>query len=940
MTPAVRALLEDLKRQLRPAVLRGATLAWVAVALGAGVLARVGTSPTRWLAAALVVGVTVWLVVRPWFTQRSERSEHRVLARVLGHQPEQLSKLQRALLLQSAPENGSVELASLHYRRALERLPKDVVAGRARALRRRWDVLALVGMASCGVVMARGAHWVVEGYDVMLAKQGLAPWPMQWLEGPTLVAKAPPYLGNGQTELMWESAAGLPEGTTVSVRGRPLWDDVELVLWSGTDEVPFVDDGDGALVAHWQLATDAELRVAARFGDVLIVEPVSVQVHAMPDQLPRVGLAGAPQELALKDLQQLELQWRALDDHQVSQVDLVLRTGGKEERRTLDRPSLGLRQASGGHLLYPDDPFISQAFLPVLVRIEARDNNAERKRELWGKSESFVLKPVNVGEAQVARFSALTGLRDELTDLLAAQLRAAESRGAEAAAASRAVRSKLADLRQRARDVLSASYAGLGVARGMRSFVQGQLDTAWRDAQRPGASAEKLTSALETALLGVDAGLGSLAHRDAQDVAKSLGDVADEMAFAARQAQEGEDALEPARERLDLAISVLRDGAALLRKLGSLGTDLGLVAVADLDRVQRSRLADDFLHAELAALHLAGRLHRPNPSFGAKGGGGAVESGNGQQGGEGESSGKASDADEAFDRLARDLAELAQEHADAVDRTSGALDSAADQVRNDSLAEEAKTRAQALRRAVAGLPEPGEAPSTSRASAALSREHAGAMAHDFDNLDFEEAVESGRRAKSAAEEAMRRGDLDNWTGPQIERALSEIKAQLQWATEQRDEWQKQREQAAKGALSEVSKSETELGERARRLSSEASGQAQLPEQTRQKLSSAEELMRQAAQHLDSGRGQIGLELQRQAQRLLEESQPGQTSEPPQRQSGKTEGGRSSGFGGTVPAEERKRQAEDFRKRVLEGLAKSEGGKLAPAVKRYAEGLLR
>lgn len=214
------------------------------------------------------------------------------------------------------------------------------------------------------------------------------------------------------------------------------------------------------------------------------------------------------------------------------------------------------------------------------------------------------------------------------------------------------------------------------------------------------------------------------------------------------------------------------------------------------------------------------------------------------------------------------------------------------------------------------------------------------MAHDFDNLDFEEAVESGRRAKSAAEEAMRRGDLDNWTGPQIERALSEIKAQLQWATEQRDEWQKQREQAAKGALSEVSKSETELGERARRLSSEASGQAQLPEQTRQKLSSAEELMRQAAQHLDSGRGQIGLELQRQAQRLLEESQPGQTSEPPQRQSGKTEGGRSSGFGGTVPAEERKRQAEDFRKRVLEGLAKSEGGKLAPAVKRYAEGLLR
>jgi hypothetical protein len=417
--------------------------------------------------------------------------------------------------------------------------------------------------------------------------------------------------------------------------------------------------------------------------------------------------------------------------------------------------------------------------------------------------------------------------------------------------------------------------------------------------------------------------------------------VADEVAFAARQAQEGEDSLDAARERLELAVVVLEDGARALRKLGILGADIGAVALGDLGRVQRSRQADDYFHAELAALHLAGRLHRPNPSFGAKGGGGgAVESGNGQQGGEGEGSGKASDADEAFDRLARDLAELAEEHAEAVDRTSNALDSAEGEIRSEDVAEQAKARAQALRRAVAGLPEPGEAPSTSRASAALAREHSGAMAHDFDNLDFDEAVESGRRARAAAEEAMRRSDLDDWTLRQMERALGEIKDHLQWATEQRDAWQKLKEQAAKGALSEVSKSEMELGERARRLSSEGAEKAQLPEQARQKLAEAEELMRQAAQHLNSGRGQAGLNLQRQAQRLLEDSQTGQTSEPPGQRSGQKQGGRSSGFGGEIPAEDRKRQAEDFRRRVLEGLAKSEGGKLGPAVKRYAEGLLR
>src|SRR5690606_17554198 len=145
-------------------------------------------------------------------------------------------------------------------------------------------------------------------------------------------------------------------------------------------------------------------------------------------------------------------------------------------------------------------------------------------------------------------------------------------------------------------------------------------------------------------------------------VSKALGDVADEAAFAARQAQEGEEILEESTERLDLAIDVISEGAVNLRKLGVLGADIGSVAAADLWRVRTSREQNDFLHAELAALHLAARLHRPNPSFGAKGGGGgAVESGMGSSGGQSaQPEGEPSDADSAFDRLARELAELAE----------------------------------------------------------------------------------------------------------------------------------------------------------------------------------------------------------------------------------------------------------------------------------------
>lgn len=944
VTPSVASLLQQLKTRVGPAPARGAGLAWVATMLLAGAAARVGTLPFRVAAATVIVVATVLLVGVPFWRRRRERSELRLLSWMFAQDPAQLAKLRRAYQLQSdVTPDVSPQLAALHYRRTLERVSPEVMIRRGDSLRRRWNIVGAVALAVCAGLFAPGGSWLVEGYNVLFARSGVAPWPMQWLEYSTVIAKPPAYLGNGQTQIMWESATGLPEGAVVSVHGRPLHEGVSLVLTNGTDHVAFVDDGEGALVAHWTLDVGAELRVAARFGDVLVFEPVSVQLHALPDQLPRVFLAGAPREIPLADAEQIELQWRAIDDHQVSQVDLVLRSGAKEERRTLDRPSPGMRQAAGGHLLYPDDPFVIQSFLPVLVRVEARDNHAERERDAWGRSETLILKPAGVGQAQVTRFLALRQLRDTLTDVLSTLPVGDEARAGTAESKQRLATTvtKLVALRDTANGVLNAAHDGLPVARGMSAFVAGQLDTALRELRRPGVSWEKRRRALEGALLGIDAGLASLTHRDAQDVSKALGDVADEAAFAAKRAQESEQTLEAAKERLALAIQVLRDGAAALRSLGVLGNDLGLVALADLDRVVRAKTSGDFFHAELAALHLAARLHRPNPSFGAKGGGGgAVESGNGQ-GGEGEDpSGKASDADEAFDRLAHDLAELSQEHSDVMERTSSALDDADEQARSDALADEAKRRAQALRRATLGLPEPGEAPSTSRASAALSREHAGAMAHDLDNLDFEEAVESGRRARSAAEDALRRGDLDDWTIDVQRRALDEIRQQLDWAVQQRDEWRQRREQAAREALNEVSKAEQELGERARRLASESRGAAQLPEQSRQKLSAAEELMRQAAQQLGTGRGQVGLELQRQAQRLLEESQPGQTTEPAGRQPGKESGARSSGFGGNVPAEDRRRQAEDFRRRVLEGLARGQGGKLGPAVKRYAEGLLR
>jgi hypothetical protein len=320
-----------------------------------------------------------------------------------------------------------------------------------------------------------------------------------------------------------------------------------------------------------------------------------------------------------------------------------------------------------------------------------------------------------------------------------------------------------------------------------------------------------------------------------------------------------------------------------------------------------------------------------------------VEGGEGGAQGEGGESqeGPASEAGEQFDRMARDLEELAQEHGQSLERSASALDAAEQGLEDESILQEAKRRADALRRVANRLPQPGEAPSTSRASAALSREHSVAMAHELEDLKFEQAVENGQRARSAAEEALRRGDLDFETEAVAREALRELSVQLEWAMQRRADWRVRQEQAAKEALQEVSRFEQELGERARRLASEGQQSDHgLPAEAVAKLQEAEEFMRHAARQLGSGEGQQGLNLQRHAQRLLEEAQLGETKGSPRKEGDAGQNGRSAGFGGDVPPDAEGTGAQDFRRRVLDGLARSSGGRLAPAIKRYAEGLLR
>jgi hypothetical protein len=291
--------------------------------------------------------------------------------------------------------------------------------------------------------------------------------------------------------------------------------------------------------------------------------------------------------------------------------------------------------------------------------------------------------------------------------------------------------------------------------------------------------------------------------------------------------------------------------------------------------------------------------------------------------------------------LAKQLAELAGEHANNLKDVEQALNEALNEAKSEALDDEARERAQALRNAVAGLPLPGREPTSPEAAAALAREHANAMAQGMEGRDLQGAADSARDALNAFEQAQRKSE-NEFLRSQLERGRSEVERQLEWVKRELEKQRQSAARAARDALQRASASEQELARRAQQLAQEG-GDVTLPDQARQRIAQAQGLMDEAASRLQGGAGQEALELQRKAQRLLEEANddPKQARNDSDPHDSPSNGGDTGlALGGDVPGDNARARAEEFRRRVIEGLGRAGGGPMGPAIKRYAEGLLQ
>ncbi|CAN5899024.1 hypothetical protein BH11MYX4_BH11MYX4_50430 [soil metagenome] len=949
------AWLSAVRAPRRRAVLAAALLA-VTVAL---LVARLGTTPGRLGAVGIVLVTAAVVLTLRVLEGRVFRDPARTIQRVAGGvEPELAGRAIRSLSLlrPEAARGSSAELAELHIRRALAALPR---AGVMRGASRLGMVLGVVSLAFVVTNIAACATnpWgVVEGFDVLVSRNGVAPVGMAWLADPQFRARPPDYLHMEENRVTAYDDVELPRGTLITVRGTPVHNGRRLLLTDGAAEVPFVDDGTGQVVARWPLAENVKLRVVARFGEVVIPDAQDTDITSIPDRAPDVTLEGAPRRIVLaseEDASEIPIHYEATDDHGLREVHLVMRAAAREERRVLARLDGETKVDRGGYTLRASDPFIKKSHAPIEIRVEAKDNDPITGPK-WGASDAITVVPPDVGEPEARRLLALARLRDALVDALAWRIAHPVPKEAKERREFLEREGRFEDdAAEVLESTLATSYAGVRVSGRLAAMLRGRMrkvkEAVSNQARSPSTKAhEAVVKATERIVLVVDAVVQGQGVKDTRAVAKELADVADDLAASGALAQK---AAEKARgiQRMDAAAMVLDGGGRSMKKLGALGRDLGEIVEVDLLRVARARAAGDLPHTVLAAQDLAARLRQPDPSFGARGGrpshaGGESGGGRGASGADGE--GEPSDVEQAFNEAAQELEKLAAEHAGHVGKVEQAIAGGTNDEDLKALSEEAKKHAQKVRDAARPLPTVGGGSDSWTSKGAAAREHAEQMAKALEQGNASDAVQSGRNAVAALDEAKRAAGRERWgrsgdgaPDRTIEEARKSLENELKWAEDKLDELRKKAAQRAGPELRDDGETEGKLAEKARDIAKKGRDQEALPPGALEALQGAEQAAREAANALKQGDAEKGLQRQREAQQKLEMAKDALGDGDGERGDG--EGDRASSQDhAEIPKADAHKGPEEFRKRVIKGLGQPSGGRLKDAVKRYAEGLLR
>lgn len=960
LAPRLALLADRWRTTVTPWTRRACAALLLALVLAGAHLARFGTPLTRACAAGALLAMVAVCAGGAIRAARIRRDGRRLSLALLSGIDRSLAR--RAARAVSLAERTSFEadelsagLARYHLDSILARVGIERMAEHANSRAGVRKVAALVFGLAAVAALAFGPRRVVEGLDVLIARSGRAPFAMDWLEDASAEVLVPSYLRQMNEVVSGFGRTEQPVGSSIVVRGTPLHADRKLVLTDGIKEIPLVYDARGALVARWTLTESVLLSVAARFGDVLVTQRAELDVVAIADQAPHVLVQDAPRTVRLLDVDEIPITYDVVDDHGVTQVDLVLRVGDRQDRRVLAKLDGRSAHERGSVTIRRDDRLLKSAVVPVDITVEARDNDPITGPK-WGVSAHITVQPPAVAEAEALRYEALKRVLDELVDQLAERVtHQAAAEPKERAAHARHEMDEHARLRALVDRTLAESRAGMKVPQWVRALAVGQMDRMEGIAkQEIGAASahsakhahQQMRAATENAALALDLALRRLATADATRCARRLAEVADEAAAGVKMMRTEQ--RDHGRVRLETALGILDGSAIWLQRLDRLGHDLGEVIQIGLRRERRCLEIADLARAELVARDLSARLRRPYPSFSGGGGrrsteAGAAASGPGESGSERESQ---------ADRDSDELDQIAREHAEEMKQLDDDLARASSTTDKEELRRQAREHAKLVRDAVRELPSVATDPSSEDGAAAVAKEGAHAMADALEQSDLREARARGRGALQAIEQARRVGnEMRNLLGDptrlggRLEQSKTKLEREVAWTEQQLNQLKRSLAERARDGLQRGADSEERLARRTGELSRRSrDNDAPPPHSMLQMLDDAERFMREASRALQGSDAERGTDQQRHAQRLLEMAREIEGSQDKRADGSDAENQSEQGDDGRghveIPKAESFRGPEAFRKRVLEGLGSSTDSRLRESVRRYAEGLLR
>lgn len=276
-----------------------------------------------------------------------------------------------------------------------------------------------------------------------------------------------------------------PKGTKIALSTTALRPAVTARLvfdGEGEDPVPLAVAGrtlSGAFTVDKPRQFRFELSPAAGQGRPLIeAEPHRIEVE--PDRPPRVELIAPADELDVSDRRRIELAYDIDDDYGISEIALVWKGAGKQERKLLTPPRAGARQAQTKFYWDLNEITLTPG-TRIAYHLEVKDNDDVAGPNV-GTSKTFYLRVYSPRE----RHEQIVERQQEVFENMIRELAARLSLGADDLDAHQELHPGIERLVADIASLIAAIHADTLAPKGLKADLEGihgRLEKLVRDEQ-------------------------------------------------------------------------------------------------------------------------------------------------------------------------------------------------------------------------------------------------------------------------------------------------------------------------------------------------------------------------------------------------------------------------------------------------------------------------